>query len=538
MNRAIAILLLLTLACVTSVSMPSSVSIEAQGRGKREVDKMKDFRAIIFKQGATMAERVKAVEALPRIESAGTARGLGEIYTEIVEKEGASDVTNALREKMRGIKHEATLVSLRDDVKDVGKTDEDLRGDWFRANLSLQDEAADDFIVSVADDKVPTMRMYAVEAIGARRIAKGYERVLGALADNGSWRVRSAAISAVVSFVKYDKPKYLNVSVDALMDSLNREKGGMQQDVMFALKEVSGKDFGFDPQAWWAWYQEFRKGGDKKGETNSRPGSRPYGVPTYSRQVVYIIDTSKSMEEEIEKEEIDKIRQPITGKDRDKPEEEKDPDTDWDTVKTRLDLARAELIRTIRRLQDDSWFTVICYSTKVTVWKPELVQASKAVKDEAIAMLKGLKTTQLTNIYGALDEAFKVAEAAIKASEEAAAKAKEGKPSKTGKNKSGTREEEPEFRVPDTIYFLSDGFATTGEFKGPDIQGAATPEQAAKYHEAMTKMLERIKERNEKARMRINVIGVGKDHDNITLPKLAAQNRGTYVAIGDPRAKK
>lgn len=541
MTRAILLTLALSLICAASVTLEPQ-TLEAQRKPKRDVEKLKEFRAILFNTEATPAERIKAVKDLPKVQTAPVARGLGEIYLEIVTKEGASDLTNALRDVARGITHAETLVALRDDVRDSANVDHDLRADWLRANFSLKTPDCDDFIVECADDMIPTIRMYAIEELGVRCPEKGFEPVTAHLKDTGSWRVRGASIQAVVGYAKFDPARYRNGSIHALMDTLNRETGGLQIDLMNALKAVTGKDFGTDRDAWWAWYREFRKaeaGEEGEAKENKVPRSRPvFGVDLFSRQIIFVLDTSVSMREEIEKDEVEKIRRPITGKDRDAEDEEKDPDINWDEVKTRLDLARAELIRTIRRLHHEAWFTIVTYSTEVIVWKPELVKADKKTKDEAIAMLKTLKTDKLTNIYGAMDKALEVAENAIKAAEEAAEKAKNKRPSKTGGKKSDTRDEEPEVKAPDTIYFLSDGFATTGKYKGPDVEGQATPEQAQKYEDAMTAMLANILERNEKLRIRINVIGVGKDHDSRTLKKLAAQNRGTYVAIGDPRFKK
>jgi hypothetical protein len=540
MTRAILLALSLTLVCAISVTLDVPET-EAQRKPKRDVEKLKEFRAIIFNKDAAPADRIKAVKDMPKVTSAPVARGLGEIYLEIVTKDGPSDLTNALRDTLRGITHEETLVGLRDDVRDAANVDHDLRADWLRANMSLTTPDCDEFLVECADDMIPTIRMYAIEALGARGVAKGFEPVTAHLNDTGSWRVKGAAIQAVVGYVKHDPARYRTGSIHALMDALNREMGGLQLDLMIALKAVSGRDFGTDRDAWWSWYRDFRKGDGAEGEPkeNKPPRSRPvFGVDLFSRQMIFVLDTSVSMREEIEKEEVERIRRPITGKEREAEDEEKDPDINWDDVKTRLDLARAELIRTVRRLHHDAYFTIITYSTEVLVWKPTLVKADKKTKDEAIAMLKTLKTDKLTNIYGALDTAIEIAENAIKAAEEAAEKARNKRPSKTGAKKSDSREQEPEALAPDTIYFLSDGFATTGEYKGPDVAGQATPEQAAKYDEAMAAMLAKIVERNEKLRMRVNVIGVGKDHDNRTLKKLAAQNRGTYVAIGDPRFKK
>src|SRR5690606_26013509 len=126
----------------------------------------------------------------PAIESAPTARGLGNIYVDIVTKEGPSDLTNALRDKLRGITHEQTLIDLRDDIRDYGKVDDDLRVDWLRAQFGLKTEDADKFIVECANDKLPSIRMFAAMGIGIRRIPEGYITLTELTRDVSGWRVK------------------------------------------------------------------------------------------------------------------------------------------------------------------------------------------------------------------------------------------------------------------------------------------------------------------------------------------------------------
>ncbi len=233
-------------------------SVEAQRARRRDTTKMRELERAVMDKNAKDEDRIKAITDVGAITSAPDARGVGAVYVEWYAKNGAGVVTTAFEQAMRGITDEATLIGLREDVLDTG-TDAGLRVEWFRANLSLDTTDVNQFIVGRADDPLPTIRVFALEEIGARYLQEGWGSVTASLSDKGSWRVRVSAIQAVVKFAKRDPAKYRKTGVDALMETLFREQGAVRSNVMDALKQISGEDYGQDEEAWRAWYRRFRQ---------------------------------------------------------------------------------------------------------------------------------------------------------------------------------------------------------------------------------------------------------------------------------------
>ena len=100
-----------------------------------------------------------------------------------------------------------------------------------------------------------------------------------------------------------------------------------------------------------------------------------YGIKIHSKRLLFILDNSGSM---------------------------KDP---W-YGQTRLERAKAELIKAIRELSGDVEFGIVAFHTRVYQWQAGLVEATESNKDRAIEFVRSLGYGDRTNTYGALRRAL------------------------------------------------------------------------------------------------------------------------------------
>jgi hypothetical protein len=164
-----------------------------------------------------------------------------------------------------------------------------------------------------------------------------------------------------------------------------------------ALVKISGQDLGHDPKAWAAWLEK-----RDPGKPESVTIATYHGVAVHSDRVVFLVDASASMT------------------------------WPWRKPVHRVDVARAELAATLRKLTPDVLFNVVAYAEKVVPWKkaevaatPDAVDAAIAWADKALADPKGD-----THLFEALDWAYA---------------------------------NDPQF---DTLYLLTDGDPTAGRYFG------------------------------------------------------------------------
>ena len=154
-------------------------------------------------------------------------------------------------------------------------------------------------------------------------------------------------------------------------------------------------------------------------------------------------------------------------------------------VGRRIDTAKEEMVRALRRLPEDALFTIVSYHSTVNVWKKKLVPATASNKKLAVKYIDGLVPQASTNIFDALDTALGLATGS------------------RGKSKAPKA---------DTIYFMTDGVPTDGRIVDP------------------AQILTEITAKNRRAAVVIHTIGVSKEQNAGFLLNLARNNGGKYAA--------
>ncbi|MDH5641755.1 MAG: hypothetical protein OEY28_10710, partial [Nitrospira sp.] len=532
--------------------------VEAQKAKKAKPDKRELAKAwgpverILNDTTAEVTEQVKAVESVTSLLDHDTAvKLLG--YWEDCDSawEGAVGLRGPLAKRKQRSQRDpesfkvanAILKAVRempfpDEALEFSKEIEDFENFGLRQRLAMIDAIAGH--AATDEDCFAWLKETAADSSAEADVRLVTTRHLGAFNDNvecfeiivnnlkdRSWRVRDAAVETIPAFRKMDEEKVIL----ALINALAREKGKLRKTISEALQDITGEKIGTDPDEWSDWFKNKKRKEEglppRRGKKGGGTRVKIFGTENFSDRYVFLIDTSTSMTKRITPEQKEELKRSITKGPKD--EEDKRRPLDWTKINTKLDLAREEMIRSLEILDPElTTFTIISFSEDMTLFKPELVPTSEANVKAAADWLRALSGRKQTNIFGALDAAYDLSE---KLGGVDTSKRKKGKKKKDDGPTTGHRDD----GLPDTIFFYTDGWATTGKYTGDEAEAKAMGrEKYARdvYGPTMAQMVDEIAERNRIARITLHAIGVGNPQDRFTLRKLAKSCGGEYVAIG------
>lgn len=271
-----------------------------------------------------------------------------------------------------------------------------------------------------------------------------------------------------------------------------------------ALAELSGEKAWLDVEFWRQWLKENGAGEIKRPE-DKQTGVRFFEAEAAGRRIVFCIDISGSMDFPLKNDNGGKG--PVTrgkgGKDG----------PDYSGCKTRLDLAKTELLWTLAHLSDDYFFNIVTYSKDhqlIEKATPGFVKASKDNKLKFSNLVRALKADGGTNIHGGLLDSFRVVE-------------------------KGMAEQNPAYDVKalekgaDTIFFLTDGHPSwSDDSEGKPMamrngQSFGTGEMVDPANIAKW-----FKLTNRFRKVVVNTVGIG-DHAKELLQELAKEAFGVYI---------
>lgn len=352
----------------------------------------------------------------------------------------------------------------------------------------------------LVDDPEVAVRCATIDALADARVREVLPLAQARLADD-AWQVRASAIRAT-------RLVRAKSSIPLLIARFDAEEGRLIEDLGKALDGITARDVGARPEAWknfWertgdrfeiptdeeivAW-EKARKAEDAI--YTAQNATSFHGIQTPSRAIVFVIDTSGSMESlVIERERYDPDAYPS-----------------W----SRIDIVKTELARTIEGLEPYVKFGIISFATDTKRWKKKLVPANVINKRSALSFVEKLEpiggnaqkdlaevgllpgadvSKGKTNTYGALALALGIDDDQTRS-----------KPSRVDY-----------LGEVDTIFFLSDGQPTFGKYI------------------LENKILERVKEANELRKVVLHTIAIG-NFSKIFMAELARQNGGAFVDLG------
>jgi hypothetical protein len=257
------------------------------------------------------------------------------------------------------------------------------------------------------------------------------KQILYDAAVDEDWRVRLAA--AEVLTVHFRDPQTLKIQKKLLKDEkpIVRELAGVatgrhkleplfpelvllmregnlrsKHKSYLAMKQISGQDYGYAPDAWAKWWSDKKKGKlTKDGDVAKKERmsvATYYNFKIFSDRILFVIDVSGSM--------------------------------NWPEFHpNRIEVAKRELVKAIKSLNEKTMFNVATFAGHVQFWQKGEVQATKANIDKALKWVEAkLLPRGGTNTYDALVKSL---------------------------------HENP---LIDTVFFLSDGIPSVGKYELPE----------------------------------------------------------------------
>jgi hypothetical protein len=350
-------------------------------------------------------------------------------------------------------------------------------------------------LLPLTADSEPAVRCAALDALALLRSALVVEPAQAALSD-GVWQVRASAIHALGVVRRRE-------SIPLLIDRMALEEGRLVSDIGDALGEITGRNFGQRLEGWqqfWATFGDrfviptdeelarLREAQQRSREKYSPPGAVSYhGIDTPSRRIVFVIDVSGSMENEV----VDKERFEAG---------------DYPSM-LRIDIVKTELERTLEKLEPYVEFNVLAFATEVQSWKSGLVGANVLNKSSAVDWVGRLEA-----LGGSSKEDL------ARAGLVGAANLEAGKTNTHAALMAAlgvdpdARRDEYEVEL-DTVFFLSDGRPSHGEYVDPDD------------------ILREVRAVNELRKVVIHTIAIGEFQKEF-MRQLALQNGGVFVDLG------
>ncbi len=508
-----------------ATALTAHVAPASLGVLQDESETVRDFRKL-FRRFEDQADQIEAIYGLRGIEDPEVVDALLPV---LLHKD--REVVRAAVQILGELKEEAPRLAVRDAFMGAKKDEEregllrawaaggfpvqaeDLKLDSaFKKLLGSRDwrlrllaaealvpalDAAFERVEPLLGDSEAAVRCGVLDALAKKKVRAVVPAAIAALEDS-EWQVRASA-AAALGRVRDQR------SIEPLMAKIKTEEGRLLADYTTALERITGRSFGLDLPSWERFWTNFsdrfviptdeeiakEEAARKESAKRYGAGTSYHGIETPSRAILFVVDVSGSMENWI--------------MERDRYEEGKYPS--W----SRMDIVATELAATIEALESHVKFNVLSFATGLDAWRNRLVPANAlqkaAAKDWVLSLepiggesareqaASGLNTPAdlsagKTNTHGALMYALGVLD------------------------EKGKRVDDDDYKLEvDTVFFLTDGRPTVGQFIDPgDI-------------------LRDVLEANAIRKLVLHVTAIGQFNKTF-LRQLAELNGGQFVDLG------
>jgi hypothetical protein len=331
------------------------------------------------------------------------------------EENVSGDVIEACVRAFRKIAHKDVLAEMTKTAR--------ARGEHLRVRmaviwgLALSGDLKD--LTELADDKVWQIQISAVDALAERGDAASVPLFLRVLQENRPWEAKHAALQGLE---KAGDEK----CVEPLLEGLGKcraDEGRLKDLYLRVLKKVTGIELASDdPNAWKAAWAAKREGNDpaKAGVDTMVEPTEFYGLKTRSTRIVFVLDRTGSMLAPGSEpaRTVFKLPPDAVGGAKEPPQEAAAREEatrlkkkfDDLRVATRWDAVRKEFVHSVFVLSPRVHFNVVWYESKPDPWKQELVPATWTNKLDCLKHVDRLNASGNTNIWDALEMAFKMVE--------------------------------------------------------------------------------------------------------------------------------
>ncbi len=368
-------------------------------------------------------------------------------------------------------------------------------------------------LTELVEDRLVMVSLAAVDALAERGDAASLPLLLKLLSEDRTWEIKLQALRGV------EKAGTDN-EVEALIAGLGKcraDEGRLKDQLIRTLQKLTGVEIqSDDPNAWMAAWTAKKDGKEPaEGQTIAEP-TEFYGLKTRSTRLVFVLDRTGSMMAPGSEpaRSVFKLPPEAVGNEKEAPQEKAARDEcgkiqkRWADKKaaTRMDVAKKELINTVYVLHPKVHFNVVWYESVPKPWKPELVPASWLNKLDCLKETERLEASGPTNIWDALELAFKMLETGPKRDVVALDKKANYATSLGGA---------------DTFFLMTDGQPNEGRVQDP------------------AEILAELRKVNQLRKVTLHTVCVGDpvggdpkaSPDPVFLRKLAEENGGDFVHI-------
>jgi len=260
------------------------------------------------------------------------------------------------------------------------------------AMIRQGDAAWLDELLVMTKSEDPELRTLALDGLANSTDKKHVDKLIAAL-DDPNWSTRLVALEAL-------ERMRMKEAISAIIIRMQKEEGRMANEFANTLWRLTGQPYADNAQGWGNWWKEnganFQILSDadlekvKSGEEEwrlrqtTRVDSKFFGIRIISHRVIFIIDVSGSM--------------------------------DWGLANDykgrkdakRIEVAKEELTKCVKGLDPSALFNILTFSSDSQRWiEGSLAAANEKNRDSAVAYVEKLKPFGGTNLYGAIQDAFK-----------------------------------------------------------------------------------------------------------------------------------
>ncbi len=245
---------------------------------------------------------------------------------------------------------------------------------------SVDSELAEQGLVELLDSPHPGIAMVAAETLGKNKFHGAIDFLKKQTSRpeyQASYAFRFNLIRALVLMEHPD-------AIEFISDQSRSLDGQLKYKIDGILADITVDHFQGDETRYQQWLLSREQDKSIFKQASHEPESltrirltknQYYGIDIRAKRLMFIIDRSGSMRA-------------------------------YDGGLSRLDRAKAELIRAIDELPADTEFALLFFDTDVGLWRDRLVIATEENKREAISHVRRLRDGSKTNTHGALRKAL------------------------------------------------------------------------------------------------------------------------------------
>ncbi len=256
------------------------------------------------------------------------------------------------------------------------------------SRIRAGDAAWEERLVKLAGEADRDNRNAALQALADAGNAKQLPLFVERIAHD-DWATRLIALAALEKLRDRD-------SVGAIVTQMQKESGRTLVEFGNALFRLTGELHDTDAPTWLKWWNdagkelplitsadlEKREQERERRRLRQTTQARFFGVKIESHDVVFVVDVSGSMAEQLESTVV-------AGR-----------------AATRMDVVKGELVKCLKSLDATAFFNLITFNSAVTRWRDGVAALSEKTRTEAVDYVEHLGSRGGTNIYDAMEAAF------------------------------------------------------------------------------------------------------------------------------------